>query len=190
MADYAEPRPGIITLPLLDATTCERIIALAHERDEWRQAGVVEKKSGHGQVMTRVRSAALSPFGEGTEVWTLLHARIDAVVRPLVKTRWARDFPVHSEFQVVRYDPGDFYHTHRDSGPHLADRYFSVVCYLNDDFDGGGTHFPGAAYTVDPVKGHALIFPSDYLHRAERIIEGTKHIAVTWLLGAPPVQWI
>lgn len=191
MIDYAQPRPGIITLPLLDPATCQAIIGLCNEHNDWAQAGVVGRASqGRDHVATKVRSATLDAFGPGTEVWNMLHPRIDEVVRPLVHHQWSRDFSAHSEFQVVRYHPGDFYQTHRDSGPYNPDRYFSVVFYLNDNFEGGGTYFPDAGYTVVPEQGQAVIFPSDYLHRAEHVVEGIKYIAVTWMLGPPPVQWI
>ena len=191
MTDYLEHRPGIITLPLLDQATCETIIDLCNEQDVWKQAGVVGQASqGHDHVATEVRSATLNAFRQGTDVWNLLHPKVDEIVRPLVRRQWHRDFSMHSEFQVVRYHPGDFYKAHRDSGPYNPDRYFSVVFYLNDDFQGGGTYFPDADYTVVPVQGQALLFPSDYLHHAERVLEGTKYIAVTWMLGQPPIKWI
>ena len=191
MTDYSEPRPGIITLPLLDTATCGTIIDLCNEQDGWRQAGVVGQASqGHNHVATELRSATLHAFRQGSPVWNILHPKIDTIVRPLVRQRWHRDFAAHSEFQVVRYHPGDFYKRHRDSGPYNAERYFSVVFYLNDDFEGGGTYFPDADYTVVPKKGTALIFPSDYLHQAVTVEDGTKYIAVTWMLGKPPIQWI
>ena len=191
MIDFSQPRPGIITLPLLDPATCQAIIDRCNEQNNWAQAGVVGQASqGRDHVATEVRSATLNAFGPGSRVWNTLHPKIDEVVRPLVRARWRRDFTTHSEFQVVRYHPGDFYQTHRDSGPYNANRYFSVVFYLNDGFEGGGTFFPDANYTVTPKKGHTLIFPSDYLHRAEHVVEGTKYIAVTWMLGTPPTQWI
>ncbi len=191
MTDYAQPRPGIFTLPLLDEATCDSIIDLCNQRNAWTQAGVVgQANHGKDHVATEVRSATLRAYGQGTDVWNMLHPKINTIVRPFVRQQWHRDFAVHSEFQVVRYHPGDFYKAHRDSGPYNADRYFSVVFYLNDDFEGGGTYFPDADYTVVPEKGMALLFPSDYLHHATRVLEGTKYIAVTWMLGKPPIQWI
>ena len=34
MIDYSQPRPGVITLALLDRATCETIIGLCNEQDE------------------------------------------------------------------------------------------------------------------------------------------------------------
>ncbi|MFQ5571888.1 MAG: prolyl hydroxylase family protein [Rhodothermales bacterium] len=190
MITYSKPGPGIITLPLLDQATCERLITLADEHD-WEQAGVMKRTSNaEVAVMTEVRSATISYVERDTDAWRVLHEKMTQVVRPLVRTEWKRDFREYSDFQVVRYLPGDFYHTHRDSGPNNPNRYFTVVCYLNDGFEGGGTHFPEADYTVEPIRGHALIFPSAYLHQAQRVVGGTKYIAVAWLLGTPPIQWM
>lgn len=187
----SNPVPGIYTLPLLTPATCAHLITQASEQDAWQTAGVVKREShGESEVKTGVRSASLRAFDETTDLWRLLHPPINQTIRPLVKKVWKRDFPTHSPFQVVRYQAGDFYLAHRDTGPHNAGRYFTVVLYLNDNFEGGGTYFPDANFTVLPKTGKALLFPSDFLHQAERVLKGTKYAAVTWFLGAPPVQWI
>ena len=189
MIDVAEPSPGILTLSLLDQATCEAIMARSEAENTWVPAGVVEKKTSLSRVNTNVRQAAIRFFERDTDIWNLFHEKINGVVRPLVTMRWKRDFPNHSGVQVVRYPPGGFYRAHRDSGPRNNVRYFTVVCYLNDDYEAGGTYFPDAAYPVVPEQGKTVIFPADYLHQAERVLEGTKYIAVTWLLAPPPVKW-
>ncbi len=191
MIEHAQPRPGILTLPLLDHASCEKILSLVDAHHGWETASVVGAATeGRAHVNQEWRSASLSTFGKGSDVWRLLHPIIDEIVRPLVQRRWKRDFPVHSAFQIVRYHPGDFYRAHRDSGVYNANRYFAVVCYLNDDYEGGGTYFPDADYTVEPERGKVVIFPADYLHQAERVLDGTKYVVVTWLLAPPPVKWI
>ena len=184
MIDYAQPQRGIYTFPLFDQATCAQIIEQAHEEGTWDSAEIVNKKSaGEGFVQPQVRSASVAFFGPGTTVWSLIHERVDTIIRPFVHTRWRRDLPEHETIQVVRYLPGDFYKAHRDAASHYVRRFFSVVTYLNDDFEGGGTHFPHRSYTVVPEQGKTVVFPSNYLHQAERVRNGTKYVAVTWLLG-------
>lgn len=190
MIDYAEPSPGILTLPLLDRAACETVMTRS-EDEAWVPAGVVGKANkGQSHVNVDMRQAALRFFERDTDIWHLLHEKIDGVVRPLVQARWKRDFPNHSTVQIVRYPPGGFYRAHRDSGPYNEVRYFTVVCYLNDDYEGGGTYFPDAAYTVVPEQGKTVLFPADYLHQAEPVRNGTKYVAVIWLLAPPPTQWM
>lgn len=189
MIECTEPHPGILTLPLLDAAVCHAFIAQA-AASAWEAAGIVDDHKPEGVVEPNVRSASVTYFAEHSEAWTLLNSKIEHVVSPLLLKRWNWKLSEYEPFQIVRYPPGGFYLAHRDSGPHLDKRYFSVVFYLNDDFEGGGTHFPDFDYTVEPETGKALIFPSDYLHHALTVQNGTKYITVTWLKAPPPVQWI
>ena len=189
MIDYAEPQRGIFTLSLLEPAACEEIVARAQEKGVWEQAEIIESTGeGEGHVIPEMRQASLVFFDKDTPVGHLFDEKIETRVRPLLKTRWKRDYPEYETLQVVRYDPGDFFVAHRDSGPHTERRYFSVVCYLNDTFEGGGTYFPNKDYTVVPQQGNAVIFPSNYLHQGQHVRQGTKYIAVTWLLGPPPVS--
>ncbi|WP_352460888.1 2OG-Fe(II) oxygenase [Mesorhizobium sp. M0036] len=83
---------------------------------------------------------------------------------------------------IVRYNAGGFYQEHRDSGPTL-DRIYSFVTYLNGDFTGGSTVFPDRGMQVKATPGHAVVFPSDELHKGDTVTSGTKFIATTWLLS-------
>jgi hypothetical protein len=59
-----------------------------------------------------------------------------------------------------------FFGTHTDAGPgYAASRVLSLVVYLNDVEDGGGTYFPDLDLMVKAEKGKALVFPSSYLYR-------------------------
>jgi predicted 2-oxoglutarate/Fe(II)-dependent dioxygenase YbiX len=91
---------------------------------------------------------------------------------------------------AVRYQPGDYYAPHTDTGADLLDRYFTVLCYLNDDFEGGETRFPQIGYSVAPRRGKAVVFPATYLHQAGRVTSGEKYVIVSWLAGRPPIKWI
>jgi predicted 2-oxoglutarate/Fe(II)-dependent dioxygenase YbiX len=90
----------------------------------------------------------------------------------------------------VRYSPGDYYVAHSDVIPGDDYRYFTVLCYLNEEFEGGQTSFPVLGHRVTPRAGTAVVFPSSYLHRAEPVAGGEKYVIVTWLCGPPPVRWL
>jgi len=90
----------------------------------------------------------------------------------------------------VRYEPGNYYAAHTDTGMNLLDRYFTVLCYLNDDFEGGQTSFPTLLYSAAPRRGKAVVFPSTYVHRADPVTRGEKYVIVSWMMGAPPSRWL
>lgn len=86
--------------------------------------------------------------------------------------------------QLLKYEEGQYYNNHYDMAPwkdtHEYNRTFSIVLYLNEEFEGGRTIFPNKAYK--PKAGQALIFPSNWCfpHRCEPVSSGTKLAAVTW----------
>ena len=104
--------------------------------------------------------------------------------------------------QVVKYDTNGFYKPHFDAcnkkvgddcermnlgkGP----RYMTVLMYLNDDFEGGGTFFPELNQTVIPQTGKAVIFYNvdrsgdvipKAIHGGLDVTRGEKWIANKWI---------
>ncbi|MGA8311890.1 MAG: 2OG-Fe(II) oxygenase, partial [Terriglobales bacterium] len=93
--------------------------------------------------------------------------------------------------EIVRYSPGGHYVPHKDANElELANRYFTVLCYLNDSFEEGKTSFTSLNFTAAPAAGKTLVFPSRYLHCAEPVTRGEKFVFITWLCGPPPIKWI
>ena len=186
---YREPQPGLITLPLLEVEEAVEMLDDLKANTDWQPAKISsqKRKNRESKAVRSAMAAALAPSSPHAE---LFDARIRSIVRPLIYNRWNHDILRHTNVQLVRYVPGDFFVAHRDNGSDFNERYYTVVCYLNADFEGGGTYFPDSDYTVQPETGKAVIFPSDYLHRANEILAGEKYIAVIWMLDAPPVDWI
>lgn len=99
-------------------------------------------------------------------------------------------------FQVLRYEPGQFYKVHHDQNA-LADsvtgvRLFTFFIYLQSPELGGGTHFPSLNLTIEPKKGSALLWPnvmdndlrmsdSRTMHEALPPMAGVKFSANLWL---------
>lgn len=86
--------------------------------------------------------------------------------------------------QVLEYKDGQEYKFHHDAAtdPSLPEyeRKLSIITYLNDGFDGGGTEFLDKVYK--PQAGYALMFPSNwcYPHSGQPVPNGKKRVAVTW----------
>lgn len=109
--------------------------------------------------------------------------KMETIIKPLVRHLWGKQLTSHYGTQLVRYTSGGHYRAHSDIGRQTLNRYYTVLCYLNDDFAGGGTHFPHLSYTVRPRAGKAIIFPSGFVHSGEAVTSGEKFVLVSWLIG-------
>jgi len=52
---------------------------------------------------------------------------------------------------------------------------WSVLFYLNDDYEGGEINFPELDITIKPSAGSALIFPCTAVHVAKEVKKGEKY---------------
>ena len=193
MIEYREESRGVISLRLYNADECQAIVKEIEDLPQWTAAMVRDARDAvHYRVLTRpdVRSARTLVSSEAKNIFREFDARMDSILKPLVKRHWGIDLTGHSGTHLLRYGPADHYVAHQDTGPGFEDRYFSVVCYLNDDFEGGSTSFPGLDFTAVPTAGKAIVFPSNYLHGSEAVISGEKFVIVTWINGPTPVKWI
>eukprot|EP00052_Salpingoeca_macrocollata_P005079 m.45281 g.45281 ORF g.45281 m.45281 type:complete len:260 (+) comp14649_c0_seq2:50-829(+) len=107
-------------------------------------------------------------------------------------------YPVENQehFQVLRYEPGQYYRAHHDylweqanmpCGPRVA----TFFLYLNDVEEGGGTSFPQLNVTVWPKRRRAALWYNVYpktnqqdhrtLHSADDVIKGIKWGANKWI---------
>ena len=86
--------------------------------------------------------------------------------------------------QILQYEKSQEYKFHHDAATRQEQKEYhrkiSVIVYLNDGFEGGGTSFVHKTYKPQP--GYALIFPSNwcYPHAGQVVEEGRKRVAVTW----------
>jgi prolyl 4-hydroxylase len=192
-AAVTEQVGGIFMVPLFDAAACRRIIDEAEELNRWMPGKIQGSREGEEVswvLSTGIRDALIMNLAEFPATLKSFDGKIRSVIVPLVNKRWKMELNDHSGAQIIRYTPGGHYKPHIDNEPGIDDRQFSVVCYLNDDFTGGSTDFPTMNYTAVPRAGHALVFPSEYLHSSLPIVAGRKYILVAWLVGPLPVSWI
>lgn len=97
--------------------------------------------------------------------------------------------------QILAYGPGGRYIAHADSDAwdrkrnewrKVVDRDVSLLLYLDEDFEGGELYFPRFDYRLRPATGMLVLFPSDarYAHCAEPVVQGTRHVIVSWAAAA------
>jgi hypothetical protein len=58
-----------------------------------------------------------------------------------------------------------------------------LVCYLNDNYEGGELSFRLQGLKIKPKAGDMYVFPSNYMypHVAEKVTSGIKYSLVTML---------
>ena len=156
-------------------------------------------KEGKNYVNNDIRSSSGLTLDDSTKGTIMLHQRINVGLEDYYK----KVKSVHKNFsyypvpcgigtkcwregiQVLEYEPGQRYRFHHDAATDKKlkeyERKLSVILYLNDGFEGGGTEFI-KKQVLKPEPGHAIMFPSNwcYPHSGQEVISGKKRIAVTW----------
>jgi len=108
-------------------------------------------------------------------------------------------------FQIVKYGPGQYYKYHLDSCNPEADDYehcienakesgfrkYTFIIYLNDDYEGGTTHFSEINKHIKGKKGQAVYFKNIKdnnidsepisLHAGTEVRKGYKWIINCWI---------
>lgn len=88
------------------------------------------------------------------------------------------------DFQCVSYQLGQEYQNHFDTYDASTEegrmeiekngqREYTILAYLNDDFEGGGTHFPRLDLVLKPKKGRVVIFKS--INNNRTVIQTSIH---------------
>ena len=184
---------GVYAATLYAAEECAAVVAEVRALDAWYAAQVtIETDDGASETVqdASTRSARILDGAKGAAILGEFEARVRREVLPAIREAWGVELRELLGTQLIHYQPGGHYSAHQDGGGAFANRYFTVVCYLNADFSGGRTSFPTLPYVARPETGKAVIFPSMYYHCAEPVTQGEKYVLITWVCGPVPVQWI
>jgi hypothetical protein len=89
--------------------------------------------------------------------------------------------------QFAQYEKDQHYNWHIDTfllSQASLDRKISVVCLLNDDFEGGNLQLRlYNEYTPKMEKGSIIAFPSLIEHRVTPVTKGKRYSATMWISG-------
>ena len=97
------------------------------------------------------------------------------------------------DISVIKYEEGGYYKEHTDANSKFH-RLYTVIIYLNDDYEGGETEFRRINKKYKLKKGDALFFNNyDSLgnltvlsfHSGNEVISGVKYIANIWMHNKP-----
>ena len=112
-------------------------------------------------------------------------------------------YPMNTQemLQVAHYKPGGMFNAHYDAcvykdqaycnkiNNNAGQRTTTLIIYLNDDFQGGETHFVNLDLKIKPVKGKGLLFKNvdkddiiieKSLHQGNEVKSGEKWICTKW----------
>ncbi|MAT54774.1 MAG: 2OG-Fe(II) oxygenase [Saprospirales bacterium] len=93
------------------------------------------------------------------------------------------------EFHYAFYDEGSFYKRHLDQFHHDSGRKFTMVTYLNDDWneaDGGmlRIYLPdGSTKEIVPLGGRSVFFRADQLEHEVTVAHRQRYSIAGWLLS-------
>lgn len=186
--------PGIALFHnVLTPTECKYLIEAAQDRLE-PSTVLTPAEDAFGEVHEgRTSSGACFSRGATPEI-EVIERRIAQLTNS--------PFENGEGLQVMRYEEGQHYLPHHDffdiEKPgyekyigSAGQRVFSVIMYLNDDFQEGETEFPILRFVVPPIRGSALVFRNvgadnsrpdcSTLHGGRPPKKGTKYIATKWI---------
>ncbi len=182
--------PSIVVIgDFLSSEECDGLIEGAKPRMA-RSLTVATKTGGEELNADRTSNGMFYARAENE-----LIARIERRLAQL--TRW----PVENGegLQILHYQPGAEYKPHYDyfdptepGTPTIlkrgGQRVATIIMYLHEPTQGGGTVFPDVKLQVAPKRGNAVFFSYDRphpssksLHGGAPVIEGEKWIATKWL---------
>ncbi|HLP12280.1 MAG TPA: 2OG-Fe(II) oxygenase [Flavobacteriales bacterium] len=103
-------------------------------------------------------------------------------IEPFVVKKYgnAQAIGLNEMFRFYKYDPGQRFKRHRDGNYERNEHevsFFTLMIYLNEDFDGGETKFDSVI--VKPKAGTALIFEHSLKHEGASIEKGSKYVLRT-----------
>jgi hypothetical protein len=93
---------------------------------------------------------------------------------------------IDPEFGIKKYDIGQGLGHHADQYDGNFRLRYSMVLYLNDDYEGGDLIFKNHDIVIKPEAGSLVIFPSSepFLHASAPLISGAKIMCPAfWMTG-------
>ncbi|KAG2484297.1 hypothetical protein HYH03_016843 [Edaphochlamys debaryana] len=210
--------PVVAVEGFFDHGDCDRMIKAGEASGQMKAslvgAGNVAAYGNAASVRRTSTGMMVTPGIAGPvmdEVVRQLHARGKKLLRAAEGPAWGSSGRLprpgqycYEALQFTRYETGQHFLAHEDGfPPHIAaangfQRHATLLVYLNDVAEGGGTRFDHLGLAVRPQKGKLLLFFPGFadgrsdarsLHTAEDAAEGaTKFVTQQWVargLGAP-----
>jgi len=191
-SNRAPPFGVTIMCNYLPAAACDKLIKFVESKGAASDLAVYEATLSQAQsVEAAVNRDRVSAKIDLAEKQSVIDRWVGDIFHQFVAKRLKKKIRSFSLPDLMRYEKGGYYKPHADSDifdkatgswRKILDRDYSLLLYLNSDYEGGGLKFEYFNYSYKPAKGDLLIFPSDYLylHEAQVVTDGVKYVIVSW----------
>ena len=188
-SEFSENIPKGISVinDFISPTECKRFIRFAEKQKRAWLTVVDSKKTVGKNLYKRDPSRVTQTVNLGKKQEQAIQWIRAACLEKLTKAepQW------FESPQLLRYEANGKYNLHSDAEHfdhetkqfyRFIDRDFSLLIYLNDNYEGGGISFPWLNYTYQPKAGDLVFFPSNHIfsHESLPIVSGNKYALVSW----------
>jgi hypothetical protein len=163
----------IYSFQLFPPALCRRAVSRLRARRDWKPTSPGESLLKGSKLAIEDEPALLAAYERA----------VREVVSPVVLLSWCVPLAPRLSAGIVRYPPGGSMRVHHDMQRGRAEpRLISLVCTLNDGYEGGRTFFPRQGVRVEPAPGKAVLFPSGltHPHAGEPVLAGVKYMLAGW----------
>lgn len=186
-----KPSSFIYEIPdALSADVCREMIRRFEERTDQQYIGKIGQRGTEARDIKKTTDLRISGRADWKDIDRQL---MQSLARAF--NEFGALFPFFGAnsfkdlgYNMQRYQAGEYYHWHVDSGPgEFMSRQLVALWYLNDvPGPGGETEFPQQDVRVTPEEGKLVLFPPfwTHVHRAVTVEKGVKYIATTWVCFA------
>lgn len=173
----------------LPVDVCQEMVRRFEARTDQHYEGRIGQQASKEQSIKKTTDLAISGNTDWKDIDGLLHRSLGLAIREFRETHPFFKGPFRDiGYNMQRYQAGEYYHWHIDSGSHdFADRQLVAIWYINNvEGVGGETEFLYQDIKVKPEEGKLLLFPPFWTHehRAVTMEKGIKYIATTWVVFA------
>ncbi len=195
--------PGLIVLDdFLDIATCRHWRdVFARQRTTPATVQEVDDRNPGAAPKFRLDEQRVTEFVPLGRLQQEIHRTLISAYQDVITPHFDTTLEWMSPPSVLKYVPGGKYNGHADSEfwdrsgrrwVRSMDRDFSLLLYVNDDYEGGTLYFQNFDVRIKPRRGQLIAFPSDhrYLHAAEPLQSGERYVVVGWgaVKGVPRVN--
>lgn len=181
----------VIVAEVPHALTDEECDALiAHSQNANMQPStVINKNGGSYDLEMNQRNSKTVWFRDEEHAVTQKMAK-------LASKYTGRPISYQEKSQIVCYNVGGKFDAHYDAqyNSGAANRQYTCLVYLNDDYEGGTTNFTKLDYAVKPEKGKMVVFRNldghgkilpDAIHCGTEVRGNHKWICTKWVHNTP-----
>lgn len=165
---------------------CKEVISLIEENNQRSSIAGEEKNT---RIITKNRTSNTSFLSNKNTTVNFIKEKISKILNIDIKQI--------ESLQGIKYISGQYFLPHRDGYEGIrkqnltkesGNRIWSLLIYLNEDYEGGETGFPLLNLDIKPKKGMALMWHNlkengdlldESLHEGKLVVSGTKYIITT-----------